>query len=36
MDWIQLAEDWDKRWAVVNAVMNSQLLKKRLCCMDLV
>jgi hypothetical protein len=22
MDWIELAQDWDRRWAFVNAVMN--------------
>ena len=22
MDWIELAQDWDRWWAVVNAVMN--------------
>jgi len=22
MDWIQLARDWDRWWALVNAVMN--------------
>jgi hypothetical protein len=22
MDWIDLAQDWDRRWAFVNGVMN--------------
>jgi len=22
MDWIELARNWDRRWALVNAVMN--------------
>ena len=22
MDWIDLAQDWDRWWALVNAVMN--------------
>ena len=26
MDWIDLAQDWDRWWAVVNAVMNLRFL----------
>ena len=29
MDWIELAQDRDRRWALVNAVMKLQVPKKR-------
>ena len=25
MDWINLAQDWDRWWALVNAIMNLQV-----------
>ena len=29
MDWIQLAQDRDRWWALVNAAMNSSSVKRR-------
>jgi len=34
MGWIELAQDRDRWWALVNAVMRGRLASRGLCCME--